>query len=564
MANTYPNQRFTTNLGLSLFGMDEVLAENMEILDQAFGAGSSINVNGTLVASPNLSSTLPVAPVGNTLVSFQFDINGNISAYFSTASASTVKVNSSTIANPNFNDTTPAASAGKTNVTWQSDGSGNVSAQMLLAATKAAVASNWLRNYDASTGTFTASQPAASDLSNGTTGTGAVVLASAISGFGSGTVTSFSAGALSPLFTTSVATATTTPSLTFALSTQAANVVLAGPTTGAAAAPTFRSLVAADIPSLAYIPTTVMTTLGDTIYGGASGVATRLAGNSTTTKMYLSQTGAAGPVSAAPAWAQIAYADISGTPQLPQTKAAIASNWLRSYDSTTGVFTASQPAYGDITAGAIANTTTATTQTAGDNSTKLATTAYVTSMLNPNFAGGIQPYITGGIGAGPSPAAFTTTNAAPASATLAFGMLFYVSVPISIGHMSIEVVTVSGATQVTYGIYSCTGAQAGTLLVSSTFNTSTGQSTGGRTNVISPAVVLQPGWYWYSWASNSTVPTFAAITLNASTEVALNSSGNVKRCFQYTPTVAGTLNSSISAVTAQTNFGAMPVCIFET
>ncbi len=71
-------------------------------------------------------------------------------------------------------------------------------------------------------------------------------------GIGSGTVTSFSAGDLSPLFTTSIATSTTTPALTFALNTHAANTVFAGPTTGADAAPTFRSLVLADIPSLPY------------------------------------------------------------------------------------------------------------------------------------------------------------------------------------------------------------------------------------------------------------------------------------------------------------------------
>lgn len=67
---------------------------------------------------------------------------------------------------------------------------------------------------------------------------------------GAGTVTSFSAGDLSPLFTTSEATVTTTPALTFTLSTQTANRVFAGPTTGSAAAPTFRTLVAADIPDL--------------------------------------------------------------------------------------------------------------------------------------------------------------------------------------------------------------------------------------------------------------------------------------------------------------------------
>lgn len=47
-----------------------------------------------------------------------------------------------------------------------------------------------------------------------------------------------------------------------------------------------------------------MTTLGDTIYGGASGTGTRLAGNTTTTVKFLSQTGD-GANSAAPAWAQV-------------------------------------------------------------------------------------------------------------------------------------------------------------------------------------------------------------------------------------------------------------------
>lgn len=50
-----------------------------------------------------------------------------------------------------------------------------------------------------------------------------------------------------------------------------------------------------------------MTTLGDIIYGGASGVSTRLAGNTTTTKMFLTQTGN-GTISAAPT-----YFDLFGT-----------------------------------------------------------------------------------------------------------------------------------------------------------------------------------------------------------------------------------------------------------
>lgn len=78
---------------------------------------------------------------------------------------------------------------------------------------------------------------------------------------GSGSVTSFSSGNLSPLFTTSVATATTTPALSFSLSTQAANAVFAGPTSGGSAAPTFRALVYADLSGL-------VGTTGSTIAAG--------------------------------------------------------------------------------------------------------------------------------------------------------------------------------------------------------------------------------------------------------------------------------------------------------
>lgn len=57
-------------------------------------------------------------------------------------------------------------------------------------------------------------------------------------GPGTGTVTSFSSGNLSPLFTTSVANATTTPALSFSLSNAAANTYL-GNATGSTAAPSY-------------------------------------------------------------------------------------------------------------------------------------------------------------------------------------------------------------------------------------------------------------------------------------------------------------------------------------
>lgn len=54
--------------------------------------------------------------------------------------------------------------------------------------------SNWLTSYSASTGSFTKSQPAASDLSNGTTGTGTVVLAASPALSGTPTAPTASAG----------------------------------------------------------------------------------------------------------------------------------------------------------------------------------------------------------------------------------------------------------------------------------------------------------------------------------------------------------------------------------
>jgi hypothetical protein len=57
--------------------------------------------------------------------------------------------------------------------------------------------------------------------------------------------------ALPNIFSVSGSPVTTTGSLTAALVNQDANVVLAGPVSGGAAVPSFRALVAGDIPSLA-------------------------------------------------------------------------------------------------------------------------------------------------------------------------------------------------------------------------------------------------------------------------------------------------------------------------
>lgn len=64
----------------------------------------------------------------------------------------------------------------------------------------------------------------------------------------SGGVTSFSAGNLSPLFTTSVVTETSTPALTFTLSEQTGNLIFASPN-GSTGTPTFRAFHNNDLPT---------------------------------------------------------------------------------------------------------------------------------------------------------------------------------------------------------------------------------------------------------------------------------------------------------------------------
>jgi len=69
---------------------------------------------------------------------------------------------------------------------------------------------------------------------------------------GLGTVTAVSTGNLSPLFTTAVSSSTTTPNVTFSAISQPQKLFYASPN-NASGIPSFRSIVASDLPSLSSI-----------------------------------------------------------------------------------------------------------------------------------------------------------------------------------------------------------------------------------------------------------------------------------------------------------------------
>lgn len=108
---------------------------------------------------------------------------------------------------------------------------------------------------------------------------------------GTAGVTNFSAGNLSPLFTSSVATSTTTPALTFSLSTAAANTVFAN-CTGSTAAPSYCSLTGAMLPNPSASTLGGVESLSVVSHNFLTGIST----------------------SGVPTQAQPAYSDISGTP----------------------------------------------------------------------------------------------------------------------------------------------------------------------------------------------------------------------------------------------------------
>ena len=98
---------------------------------------------------------------------------------------------------------------------------------------------------------------------------GSITIAASGGGGSSGTVTSVGLS-LPPFITVTGSPVSTSGTLTGTLATQTANTHFAGPTSGSAAAPTFRALVATDIPSL---PASQITSGQISVAQGGTGLA---------------------------------------------------------------------------------------------------------------------------------------------------------------------------------------------------------------------------------------------------------------------------------------------------
>jgi hypothetical protein len=189
--------------------------------------------------------------------------------------------------------------------------------------------------FQNSTGTIIQSFRSGFQLKCGTGTTCAVVgntITMTAAGSG-GTVTNFTAGTLTPLFTTSVATGTTTPALSFTLTNAGAYTLFAN-NSGAPAAPSYTTF--------------------DSVFGSCSTATSALTFNTTT------------------------HAFGCNVLVLPSNEAGASSNFLTAYNSTTGAFSKAQPTWANIdkTTSSIADITTRTCATLSDSGTGCSGTSY--------------------------------------------------------------------------------------------------------------------------------------------------------------------------------------------
>lgn len=239
---------------------------------------------------------------------------------------------------------------------------------------------------------------------------------------GTGTVTSVALTSAGVLYSVSGSPITTSGTLALNLLTQVKNTILAGPTTGANAAPTMRLLVGADLPNPS-----------STTLGGVQSAAA-------VTNQWINSISTSG----VPSLSQPAFSNISGSvaaAQLPnpssttlggvQSAAAVSHQWISSI-STLGVPTLSQPGVSDISgfgAGVAtflgtpssANLITALTDETGTGALVFATSpTFITPLLGTPTSGVLTnctgvPIATGISGLAAGVATFLAT---PSSANL--------------------------------------------------------------------------------------------------------------------------------------------------
>jgi hypothetical protein len=447
----------------------------------------NITVSGSSCTATTICVTLPLSPAagavgisvtGTWSATLQFEGSGDNGASFVAISGFPL-------------DSTTGASNTTSNGTWRFAVSGlthiRVRASALVSGTAVIVIN---------------SSPTAASLNLGGGGGG-----------GSGTVTDFTSGDLSPLFTTSVATSSSTPALTFSLTNAAANTFL-GNNTGSSGAPAY-----VKVPLAAMATQTTNTILGNYTSGSAipsagaapSGGTSGCAG-STDAVIYTTNTG----------WGCHQISGGSGTVTV------VASGALTNTALVTG--------------GGTTTLQTAATTATMDSSGNIVTPGTVTSGNGSGVAGGYQ------FGQGTAPSLGTTafTLFAPTSIPTSFGWSIPTGENASAGvlHLGAASSHISAATVSAVALTDLAAQAADTFILNATAGSAV------PTAVTLPACAAD-GSHALTYPAH--VPTCTAITGSAAaggadTQLQFNSATALGGITKWTSNGTTTINGIATAI----------------
>ena len=404
-------------------------------------------------------------------------------------------------------------------------------------------------------------------------------------GSGSGTVTNFTAGNASPLFTTSVGTPSSTPALTFTISNAGAHTYY-GNNTGSSAAGAFVAIVDGDL------PTTLNghTLSGSTLFSGNHSPST--AGGQTVgsaalpfSSVYVgaSATNNANVTGTFTGARTCTIVDANSNTSVPSTAGA---HQFASAFSSGGVFTWTQPAFTDVSGTATAAQLPATAVNSTGNLSPLFTSSITTQALSFALSNAAaHSWLGNNTGSAAAPG-YQTIGAAdlPSTTVNSTGALS----PLFTSSISAQALSFTQSTSAANTVFAnATGSAANPTFVQGTtngtylgmsggtlgFTTPAGSAFGG--NGADGAINLTSGGTWsgpiQKNATTFALPSGQTLTLNTASPVIINATSTLSISGTLTCTAgSGGAGGSGGTGTASTGWagagpgGGMPCAMYST